>query len=49
VEDQRGKRFGIPDFTMTAGLWLRAILREVHGIQPGPGLRLDLTTFHVNS
>jgi 4,5-dihydroxyphthalate decarboxylase len=33
VEDLRGKRFGIPDFTMTAGLWLRAMLREVHGIQ----------------
>src|SRR5215216_1551672 len=35
VNDLRGKRFGIPDFTMTAGLWLRAMLREVHGIQPG--------------
>ncbi len=33
--DLRGKRFGIPDFTMTAGLWMRAMLREVHGIQPG--------------
>jgi 4,5-dihydroxyphthalate decarboxylase len=33
VEDLPGKRFGIPDFTMTAGLWLRAMLREVHGIQ----------------
>jgi 4,5-dihydroxyphthalate decarboxylase len=32
-EDLAGKRFGIPDFTMTAGLWLRAMLREVHGIQ----------------
>jgi 4,5-dihydroxyphthalate decarboxylase len=34
VQDLRGKRFGIPDFTMTAGLWLRAMLRDVHGIQP---------------
>jgi 4,5-dihydroxyphthalate decarboxylase len=34
LEDLPGKRFGIPDFSMTAGLWLRAMLREVHGIQP---------------
>jgi 4,5-dihydroxyphthalate decarboxylase len=33
LEDLPGKRFGIPDFTMTAGLWLRAMLREVHGMQ----------------
>jgi 4,5-dihydroxyphthalate decarboxylase len=31
-EDVRGKRFGIPDFTMTAGLWLRVMLREVAGV-----------------
>ena len=30
--DLVGKRFGIPDFTMTAGLWFRAMLRTVHGI-----------------
>ena len=32
--DLRGKRFGIPDFTMTAGLWFRAMMRELYGLQP---------------
>lgn len=31
--DLRGHRFGIPDFTMTAGLWFRAQLRVLHGIE----------------
>jgi 4,5-dihydroxyphthalate decarboxylase len=30
-----GRRFGIPDYTMTAGLWFRAQLRQLWGIQPG--------------
>lgn len=30
--DLRGKRFGIPDYTMTAGLWMRAQLDELWGI-----------------
>lgn len=32
--DLAGRRFGIPDYTMTAGLWFRAQLRELWGIQP---------------
>lgn len=30
-----GRRFGIPDYTMTAGLWFRAQLRTLWGIAPG--------------
>ena len=29
--DLKGKRFGIPDFSMTAGLWWRAMLRALYG------------------
>jgi 4,5-dihydroxyphthalate decarboxylase len=32
--DLRGKRFGIPDYTMTAGLWFRAMLNALWGIKP---------------
>ncbi|HEV7649726.1 MAG TPA: hypothetical protein VGP26_16390 [Actinophytocola sp.] len=32
--DLRGKRVGIPDFHMTAGVWLRIILRQLYGIRP---------------
>lgn len=31
-KDLAGKRFGVPDFTMTAALWLRAMLKELYGI-----------------
>jgi 4,5-dihydroxyphthalate decarboxylase len=31
--DLRGKKFGIPDFTMTAGLWFRAQLDALWGIR----------------
>ncbi|MPZ15817.1 MAG: PhnD/SsuA/transferrin family substrate-binding protein, partial [Chloroflexi bacterium] len=34
AEDLKGKRFGLADYTMTAGLWFRAMLAELHGIQP---------------
>jgi 4,5-dihydroxyphthalate decarboxylase len=33
--DLRGCRFGIPDYTMTAGLWFRAQLKELWDIDPG--------------
>lgn len=32
--DLTGRRFGIPDYTMTAGLWFRAQLRELWDIKP---------------
>lgn len=32
--DLRGKRFGIPDYTMTAGLWMRAQLATLWDIGP---------------
>ena len=32
--DLRGKSFGIPDFTMTAGLWMRAMIKELYGFGP---------------
>ncbi len=30
--DLRGRKFGLPDFGMTAGLWMRAMLKELYGI-----------------
>src|SRR6266496_2043385 len=32
--DFRGKRIGVPDYVMTAALWMRVFLRELHNIQP---------------
>lgn len=32
--DLRGRRFGIPDYTMTAGLWMRAQMQTLWGIGP---------------
>jgi 4,5-dihydroxyphthalate decarboxylase len=32
LQDLRGKRVGVPDYVMTAALWMRAVLRELHGI-----------------
>ncbi|MFM9971213.1 MAG: hypothetical protein ACKVQK_22695 [Burkholderiales bacterium] len=34
LADLKGKRIGIPDFTMTGAVWLRIILRELYGIAP---------------
>jgi 4,5-dihydroxyphthalate decarboxylase len=34
LADFRGKRVGLPDYVMTAALWLRIFLRELHNIQP---------------
>src|SRR5579862_2587492 len=31
--DFKGKRFGVPDYGMTAAVWLRIMLRVLHGIQ----------------
>lgn len=32
--DLGGKRVGVPDYQMTAALWMRIVLRELYGIQP---------------
>lgn len=32
--DLRGKRIGIPEWPMAAGLWIRGMLQDDHGVQP---------------
>jgi 4,5-dihydroxyphthalate decarboxylase len=32
--DLKGKRVGVPDYQMTAALWIRVVLNELYGIQP---------------
>jgi 4,5-dihydroxyphthalate decarboxylase len=34
LADLNGKRVGIPDYTMTAALWMRAFLKELYSICP---------------
>ncbi|HXK29628.1 MAG TPA: hypothetical protein VJ646_15365 [Candidatus Binatia bacterium] len=34
LADFRGKRIGVPDYVMTAALWLRMFLRDLYGIRP---------------
>jgi 4,5-dihydroxyphthalate decarboxylase len=34
LADFRGKRIGVPDYVMTAALWMRVFLRELCNIQP---------------
>jgi len=34
LSDFRGKRIGVPDYVMTAALWMRVFLRELCDIQP---------------
>ena len=33
--DIRGKRIGVPDYDMTAGLWFRITLKDLYGIEAG--------------
>jgi 4,5-dihydroxyphthalate decarboxylase len=34
LADFRSKRIGVPDYVMTAALWMRVFLRELYNIQP---------------
>jgi 4,5-dihydroxyphthalate decarboxylase len=34
LADLKGKRFGVPDFQMTAAVWMRIVLRHLYGITP---------------
>lgn len=34
LADLRGKRLGIPDFSMTGGIWIRILLKTLYGIHP---------------
>jgi 4,5-dihydroxyphthalate decarboxylase len=34
LADLRGKRVGVPDYHMTAAVWMRIVLRELYGIGP---------------
>jgi 4,5-dihydroxyphthalate decarboxylase len=33
LADMRGKRIGVPDYDMTAALWFRITLKDLHGIE----------------
>ena len=33
LRDLRGKRVGVPDYPMTAALWLRIVLKDLYGIE----------------
>jgi len=35
LADLRGKRVGLPDYHMTAAVWMRIVLKELYGIRPG--------------
>lgn len=34
LADFKGKRMGVPDYQMTAAVWMRIVLRQLYGIEP---------------
>lgn len=34
LADLKGKRIGVPDYQMTAAVWMRIVLRQLYGIEP---------------
>src|SRR3989304_60700 len=34
LADLRGKRVGVPDYHMTAALWMRIVMKQLHDINP---------------
>jgi 4,5-dihydroxyphthalate decarboxylase len=34
LADLKGKRMGVPDYQMTAAVWMRIVLRQLYGIEP---------------
>jgi 4,5-dihydroxyphthalate decarboxylase len=34
LADLKGKRMGVPDYQMTAAVWMRIVLRHLYGIEP---------------
>lgn len=44
LADLRGKRVAVPDYDMTAALWWRAALKDLHGIEAG-----DIEWFNMRS
>jgi 4,5-dihydroxyphthalate decarboxylase len=34
LADFKGKRIGVPDYQMTAAVWMRIVLRQLYGIEP---------------
>ena len=35
VEDLRGRRMGVPEYSMTAAVWLRGLFQHEYGVSPG--------------